>query len=145
MNDLLRRRRVMMGEKSDVLNTSPKIAEYGKSLGRSNTGTVRMDGFCYTEWYDLNFADKTTLTMVYSNMPEAANTTYQYRNTETGAADWFYFPNKQTIENKFNQIRFSIAISHLRDCYLYFRQTGEILFAGKDTIYYGHKNISEIT
>lgn len=136
-------RRMLM--RKPPLDTSPRIAEYGKHLNRSNTDTTVSANYCYTEWYDLNFESYTKLTMNYARMPESAGITYQYRNTETGAADWYYFPNKKTIEVKFNQIRFSIAISHLRDCYLYFQETGEILFAGKDTIYYGHRNISEIT
>lgn len=140
---LVARRRMLMRKPS--LNTSPRIAEYGKHLSRSNTATTVSANYCYTEWYDLNFESYTSLTMKYAGIPESSVITYQYRNTETGAADWYYFPNKNTVAAEFNQIRFSIAISNLRDCYLYFQQTGEILFAGKDTIYYGHKNISEIT
>ena len=146
MNDLLRRRRAMMEKKSDVLDTSPRIAEYGKHLNRSNTGTTVSANYCYTKWYDLNFESYTRLDMIRGGMPENDSVlTFQYRNTETGAADWYYFPNLSYMSNTYNQIRFTIAISHLRDCYLYFRQTGEILFAGKDTIYYGHRNINEIT
>ena len=39
-----------------------------------------------------------------------------------------------------NKVRFTIAIDYVDDCYAYLPQDGKILFAGKNTIYYGMSN-----
>jgi hypothetical protein len=38
----------------------------------------------------------------------------------------------------------TIQTDMIDDCYLINRNTGEIFFAGKNSIYYGHRNISEL-
>ena len=39
---------------------------------------------------------------------------------------------------------FTLLTENLSGSYAYILETGEILFAGKNTPYYGHRNISEL-
>lgn len=146
--DLMTRRRALLSlVESSGLDTSPRIAEYGSYLGRGNDAVYSDPNYCYTDWYDLDFNGNASLTMVYANMPENPNTNnvcYHYRNTITGTKDWYYFPRNVTISSSFNQIQFSIETAKLTTCYLYFQQTGEILFAGRNTPYYGYTNINDM-
>lgn len=43
-----------------------------------------------------------------------------------------------------NGIKLTILLAKKDDCYAYIVDTGEILFAGVNSIYYGHHNISEV-
>ena len=43
--------------------------------------------------------------------------------------------------NKCNGIKVTIAYKYIDDCYLYVEKTGQVLFAGKNTPYYGMSNI----
>lgn len=43
-----------------------------------------------------------------------------------------------------NQVRFTLAMDSVDDSYAYFEATGEVIFAGKNTKYYGHGNIKEV-
>lgn len=54
--------------------------------------------------------------------------------------DW-----ERTCVNSYtNGLRVTLQMDRLDDCYLYLKETGQILFAGKNSIYYGHRNISEL-
>lgn len=44
-----------------------------------------------------------------------------------------------------NGVAVTLKESEIDDAYLYVRDSGEIIFAGKNTIYYGHRNISELS
>lgn len=141
MNDLLRRRRAMMEKKTDVLDTSPRIAEYGKHCNRSNEGLTENELWCYTDWYDF---PKPHGNITYQQLTGMDGShTFQEINTDTGERTWNY--PKISIASYYDKVRFSIKISLLRTCYFIRNDTGEIIFAGRDSIYYGHKNISEIT
>lgn len=145
MNDLLHRRREMMGQKSDVLNTSPKIAEYGKYLDRSNTGTGSRASWCYTVWYDIDPAPGTANRLRIVNCGIETNRTYQW-TTSAGGANWDY---RKTggyyyLSANANTIRISIPIANLAICYAYIETTGQILFAGRNTQYYGYTNIHDM-
>lgn len=145
MNDLLRRRRAMMEKKSDVLNTSPRIAEYGKYLTRSNTGTGSNADWCYTIWYDIYPAPGTANRLQLVNCGIGEFRTYQW-TTSAGGANWDY---RKTggyyyLPANANKIRVSIPIANLLTCYAYIESTGQILFAGKNTPYYGYTNINDM-
>lgn len=145
MNDLLRRRRAMMEKKSDVLDTSPRIAEYGKCLSRSNTGTASAETWCYTIWYGIDPAPGTANRLQLVNCNLSGDRTYQW-TTSAGGADWDYRKNGNYyfLSGNANTIRTSIPIANLLICYAYIETTGQILFAGKNTIYYGYTNIHDM-
>ena len=44
-----------------------------------------------------------------------------------------------------NGAKFTVVLSKKDDAYAYIVDTGEILFAGINSIYHGHRNISEVT
>lgn len=50
----------------------------------------------------------------------------------------------QSVKIGTNGISFTIMMNMLDVCYAYELNTGQIIFAGKNTIYYGHRNISEL-
>lgn len=51
---------------------------------------------------------------------------------------------RNVININSDAIRFDIYIPMIDRCYAYLVETGQILFAGKNSIYYGHCNISEL-
>lgn len=146
MNDLLRRRREMMTRKdSGDLNTSPKIAEYGKCLGRSNTGINTASGWCYTEWYDIDPVPGTANRLKSGGTGMDSNHTYQWTTT-AGSGNWDYRVSSGFcyLSANADKIRFSIKVANLSNCYAYIDTTGQIIFAGKNTPYYGYKNINDM-
>ena len=44
-----------------------------------------------------------------------------------------------------NGIATTLLSSEIEDAYIYIRETGDIIFAGKNTQYYGHTNVSELS
>ena len=135
-----------------VYDNSPKIAEYGYSLGRSATGVSEHSSWCYTEWYNVEpyTLGKGESTIVVDANASFNNTrTYQYEFTD-GVKDYWYGSSdfseyKRSVSPKIlKKIRCSIRIDHLDDCYMYIQNSGQIIFAGKNSIYYGHRNISEL-
>lgn len=145
MNELMHRRRAMMEKKSDVLNTSPRIAEYGKYLSRSNTGTGSSGSWCYTVWYDIDPVPGTANKLQIVNCGVNNNRTYQW-TTSAGGANWDYRTTDgyYYLSSNANKIRFSIYIPNLLDCYAYIATTGQILFSGRNTQYYGYTNIHDM-
>lgn len=141
MNDLLRRRREMMGQKSDTLNTSPRIAEYGKYLSRNASGTTVDSSWCYTEWYDIDPYPSSN--NIIDNVTNNFHT-YQFVK-QNGSGDYWYGPSRNLAGTPV-KIRFSMTIARLNAGteYAYSSTTGQIFFAGKNTLYYGYKNINDM-
>lgn len=140
----------MMGGKPD---TSPKIAQYDKSWGR-NVEVVNNDiGWCITEWYEFNQRPSAFINCtIVGYIGNAGNQkTFQYYyNTNHG---WYYFINNDNPSSRvistgsshdWKYISFSIDSSKLDDAYAYWHETGQIFFAGKNTPYYGYKNINDM-
>lgn len=73
-----------------------------------------------------------------------------YKNNGTEYMDyWSPVTYNQEQEGSFvnggsDGMAFSIFLDGIDDSYAYISETGEILFAGKNSIYYGHRNISEL-
>ena len=62
-----------------------------------------------------------------------------------GIPNWTTQESERDILNAgSNEISCSIYLPIIDTTYAYIKETGQILFAGKDSIYYGHKNISEL-
>ena len=143
--DLMAARRRLLTMHGE-LDTSPKILEYDKSYG--GNGATRSDpGICVTDKYDLPTV--TTEDRYFSVSGGIWACTINYAN---GAVidywgNSFSDPNDNALLAKYgtDQIAFSLVVSKLPDIYVIHKTTGIILFAGKNTIYYGHRNISEIS
>lgn len=136
-------RRALM--KAPLLDTSPRIAEYGKYLNRSNTGTGSSEYWCYTEWYDIDPVPGIANRLQIGNCEIDGGRTYQY-TTSAGGANWDYRASGEyyTLPGNANTIRISIPIANLLTCYACIKTTGQILFAGKNTPYYGYTNINDM-
>lgn len=143
-----RRRLLMMGGK---LNTSPKIAQYDKSWGRGVEVVNNDIGWCITEWYEFipSSEQRSPFTICGYVGNDANQRTFQYYYVNTH--DWYYFnngnaPGSRNIDgsarHNWRYISFSIDVSLLNDSYAYVQETGQIIFAGKNSIYYGYKNIN---
>lgn len=139
-----RKKRIMMMAKSNVLDTSPVILEHGKRYERGNVIQVASDR-CITDFYD--FVSTTSDDRyIYSygiafSILVFSNGEYKdYWNYESPDGE------KLTIGLNVgcNQVKFTLIESLLDDCYVYQVTTGKIFFAGKNSIYYGHRNISEV-
>ena len=145
MDNLMLRRRAILQAPIVRPDTSPRIAEYGKTLGRGNT-TINTDAnYCYTEWYDINPAPGSAHQLQLVRCGINSNHTYQF-TTSTGGANWDYRKegNYYYFPGNVNKIRTSIPIANLETCYAYIVSTGQILFAGINTPYYGYTNINNM-
>ena len=146
MDNLMLRRRVILKAPIGRVDTTPKIAEYGKYLGRSATGTGTDENWCYTIWYDIIPEPGISNRLVIGNCNIDGDRTYQFTKS-SGGADWDYRKsgtNYYTLPANANKIRINIPINNLSICYAFIASTGQILFAGEDTIYYGYKNINDM-
>lgn len=135
-----------MSHKTD---TSPRIAEHGVHWSRTFGIKATNDNWCITDWYNVEnapFGDVNVQGFVGS---DNTNITFQYR-FNNDSTDWYYFngvyPRRLPIgkDRKIVGITFSIQETEIYNSYAYIVETGQILFAGKNTPYYGHRNISEL-
>lgn len=151
--DLMSRRRALLARvESGETDTSPRIVEYGTYWGRQNDVKLQDQSWCITKWYDFD-PEYLGIITVYGYVGATGNDhTFQYRGERTGSsnlyADWFYFQNNTrnigAADVTLKRISFSIAIAEINDSYAYVENTGQILFAGRNTPYYGYTNIHDM-
>lgn len=137
------RRRAILSAPIARPNTSPRIAEYNKRLTGA-TGTENVTGYCYTDWI---IANPTTFigeqpVIEFGGIPVNSNYKYQFE-TSTGAYDYWY-PSKPQLPSGSKRIRFTLKMETLSSAYAYNKYSGQIYFAGPDTIYYGYININDM-
>ena len=152
------RRRVLMGGKK-VIDTSPKIAEYGKACAYADTGERNAEDACITEWYQIEGATKgqhITLYYYYFSTTDTRPINYQYYGIADDGSmnrkDWFYNSSRDSryrviggwSDSTLASIRFTVPIADIDDAYAYASQTGQIFFAGKNSPYYGYTNINDM-
>ena len=150
------RRRVLLGGKK-VIDTSPKIAEYGKGCAYAATGERDTEEACITEWYQFEGVTKgqgITLYYYYFSTTATRPINYQYYGVADDGTpnrkDWYY--NTESHSRKlsgwpnstFAEIRFSVPIADIDAAYAYCAETGQIFFAGKNSPYYGSTNINDM-
>jgi hypothetical protein len=141
---MVARRMVLMRE--PVIDTSPKIAEYGKRLNRS-TGITNETGSCYTEWIDANPVSNTTdvstqSALVFGGVPVSTTYVYQFE-LPNGSYDYWY-TSKPLAGKSAKRYRFTLNTSTLCSAFCYNKVSGQIYFAGKDTQYFGYTNINDM-
>ena len=133
-------------------DTTPKIAEYGKYWNRKFGDTTDNANWCITQWIDVNDPYTGTERATSINGFIGADNigiTFQYYTIN--GSDWFYFngTNPRIIlpynsQSRLTSISFSIQVNEIDNSYAYVVQTGRILFAGKNTPYYGYTNINDM-
>lgn len=146
------RRRVLLGSRKKVIDTSPKIAEYGVSWGRAN-GVKRTNlyNWCITERYELNPIYGRINVVGYIGA-DNTNITFQYygiKDDDSSFEGWYYFNGASSraigsTNATLQEITFSIKTDIIDNAYAYIKETGQILFAGKNTPYYGYTNINDM-
>lgn len=133
-------------------NTSPAIAQSDKRLNNKNV-VVDCAGMSLTEYYDITNINKLTIhnyyteetapyNVAYTCLVDANDTFLKYYNLATAteqSKDW----SAETFANPATKMRFSLFTSGLTTAYAYDTDTGNILFAGSASPYYGMDNISE--
>lgn len=150
--DVMEARRRMFFGIQHQLDTTPKIAEYGAYLARSETGIVNNTAdavdWGYTEWIAVATRFQGTATIVDNATDSAHPFQYNYiTNSEEIVPGWYYGPRRSIITNPYHSlstIRFSIELSEIDNVFAYCEESGQIFFAGKNTQYYGHRNIAEL-
>lgn len=144
---------MMAQVQSGGIDTSPKIAEYGTCWGASIDGINTNANWCRTEWYEMNpspgRADR-----IYGYVgADSRNQSFQYKGISTldGSikSDWYYWNGTvprpiQITDTNLVRISFSIEISAIDSSYAYSGMTGQIYFAGRNTPYFGYKNINDM-
>ena len=143
----MERRRALMMMRKSGLDTSPIIAHYGVKNPSGNPATkpyIVDENYCVTALYSYTPMNvRQTIRFYGGNGNAILYTDETYKdywnfNGESNEHKW------NIINANTNQISCTLKISMLDDSYLWLEESGEILFAGKNSIYYGHRNISEL-
>ena len=137
--DMMEARLRMMAMQESVNDTTIKILEYDKiwrqgNLANSNDSAASI---IYT-FEPKSVARKLVYEYLYVQLNLFTDGTYvDYWNVRIG-------DTRNVINANCNGLAVSIESINEANAYAYLPDTGEILFAGKNSIYYGHKNISEL-
>ena len=146
------------GGSGETLDTSAKIAQYDMGLHTDGTEN-EAPGLCITEFYDipngyvgkitgLVASDGNTYSYNFQRLIYQDNTVKTYWSMKTLVADVGSDPVESGLYYASawpaNKVRFTLISATLDDSYIYFTDTGDIIFAGKNTPYYGMSNISDV-
>lgn len=137
-----RKKKIMMMLQESVLDTSPVILEYDK---RYNAIIISSEeGSCITGIY--YYPQQTYAYTLVTNGVRSSIVLY----TDGVFKDyWNWFDtdgyNRKVLNIGSNEIKFTLTTSKLNESYAYLQETGQIIFAGQNSIYYGHTNISELS
>ena len=130
-------------------NTEPQIDIYDKGMSGANIGNRA--GACITKLYTIN--PKHTYTIYRACAGFSFNGYYDSQKFKNGVyvRSMSTPSNQNTVqqigfsvadksdESGINQIRFTLVTDQIKDSYLYDNITGEVVFAGSATQYYGKK------
>lgn len=152
MGSLLRRR-AMMHKTEEIIDTSPIVTRYGgiNSAGAFVSGS---NGYDVTEFYAKPSGKKITISTIikYIDGTSQINKVAFYDENKV-RLDWNTFitstsearvtksPGTSTTAGSV-YFRTILGRDHAEDSYAYVTNTGDIIFAGKNTPYYGKKNIN---
>lgn len=132
-----------------VLDTSPVIIQTGVRYNSGNPATKPLLEYAncgITGVYTHSVAPERQHIVVY----KVYSYMIVYKNNGTEYMD-YWSPSTYSQEQEYyfvnegsDGLAFSIFLDGINDAYAYISETGEILFAGRNSIYYGHRNISEL-
>ncbi len=137
----------MMTAVSVAKNTSPKIAYENAHIIAD--GNIAEDQNCVvTALYPYSNPSDSTYTLCYYG----TQGNMALYNAERGYVDYWSITAVDTPKTRavlYKNSRTSFAAFTLRkdmldDCFAYVTNTGQILFAGKNSIYYGYTNINDM-
>lgn len=141
------------GGGDEPVDTTAKIA--GTGYGLNGQGELQpKEKACYTEFYSfgrtIEGSDSRKVIYYVSTGNQGGmasadkQTVYQDGEFVTYWTTKFDSVNENNFSGNygpFNQLRFSLVTAYIDDDYAYFADTGEVIFAGKNTPYYGMANI----
>ena len=147
MDSIVRRRDMMVEEAGTVIDNAPVIEYYDKRIfGSSLNNEV---GRCVTQVYTMpTYATKRCTVIVHSGT--ATNNSCQVY-ADGVYKDWWSGGNY--LNSGCNQGRWSLVTEDIDNSYCYLKNDGNtgpdilkgyIIFAGRNTIYYGHQYIQEV-
>lgn len=143
---MTRRRALMAQVESGEIDTSPIIEYYNKGLKKN--GTVQdVEGCCVTAMYEYPAKTFTQTYVCTGGWGNSAGLLIIYQDGTQ--IDWWGTSNQDNYERNCidansNGLKLSLQMNRLDDAYMYLKETGQILFAGRNSIYYGHRNINEL-
>lgn len=124
------------------LDTSPVILQYGVRYRPGGT-TGSASTMCITDKYDCYCDNEHRSFYAYGIETTTINyksgAYYDYWNSSCLTPQ-----NRTLAKDGTEQLAFTLVTSMIDDCFVIQNVTGIILFAGKNSIYYGHRNISEL-
>lgn len=143
--DLIGRRRELLLMQHEP-DTSPRIEAYNKRL-RGGLRVEDYNGLCITDWINVEPQLNRSTTLVFPDIyPDTYMSMYQYVYSDD-TSDWSYYPSMGMTAGSAKiivKVRFTIPMDKLATCYAYNEWSGQIFFAAMGSIYYGHRNISEL-
>lgn len=131
---------------NSVLNTTPVFEVYGYKMPTGNKDYEEDEAYAITKLYHYP-PSEAKQTLVTSGV--GSNIRVYRADKDKSYMDywnWYSSPGfeRTTINIDSEYVRCAILISEIGNSYAYLKETGQILFAGKNSIYYGHRNISEL-
>lgn len=137
----------------EPVDTTAKIAGTGYGLNKQGELEPREQA-CYTEFYSFGRTiegnDSRKVIYYVSSNNEGGMTDANSQQVWQNDAFVTYWTTAYDTESSnnfggnygpFNRIRFPLVTAYIDDDYAYFADTGEVIFAGKNTPYYGMANI----
>lgn len=137
------RRRMLMSSEKNVIDTSPKIAEYGVHW-KNKSETVSDSTGAITVFY--SYPPSST----YQNIVHHGTRFYSsvWKNGEP--MDYWYVSSGNNVATTralnpgSTEISVSLSTAMIDSAFCYILETGQILFAGKNSPYYGYTNINDM-
>lgn len=150
--DVIKRRRMLLMQQE--INTTPIIKQNNICLSNNPYAeTKEKQGWFITKHYNVvnSPAGKQTIKGFIGEDDECFCCYFEPGTTNI-ALDYYFFNGSNQVEieqapyyqRKLSSVVFSVQLSRIDDSYAYLVETGQIFFAGENTPYYGHYNISEL-
>ena len=135
-----------------AIDTNPRIIQTDAGYGTDNGNIVEKVGMSATEKYLV--PGNSNITYYIENTDNIGSTSICNKAVVWNGEDYvsYYsttFNQLKEYTNGFktttgDRIAFSIPTAGISNSYAYVHQTGDIIFAGEDTQYFGKRNISEV-
>lgn len=142
------RRSVLLASGKKVIDTTPIIEIYGKRQGAGNPISkprIDDDNSGITVFYDyepVNY-QRTIVRYGITSIMTVYTSDHTYYDYWSVAATDVSLERKCLNPNS-GAVKLDIYLPLIDDCYFYIKETGEILFAGKNSPYYGYTNINDM-
>ena len=134
------RRRIMMAQRK---NTAPIILMYGYKYPSGNKAPTVDATKCITDKYryEPSTGKQTLVTCGVTSTIHIFNDTRYMDYWSWSPGDGY---KRKVINPNSTQVACTVVIDQLDVCYAYLEETGQILFAGEKSPYYGYENINDM-